>query len=201
MAVNSLDLQIGIGKIHGMSPKEVHRRSEELLERVGLIERAREEVRKFSGGMKRSKNATHFYGDNGGSLGSNTMGTISLGVIDQDKSPVSAAFVEEGLNNLPNYKFVHYESVSQAKERVRTGDIVAFVVIPPGLGAEVSKLWSGQQGNISLGITYDAVEAARGVMVRGAGLETISHNLIILTIYTLALFVTGIVLFRRNMAR
>jgi ABC-2 type transport system ATP-binding protein len=42
-----------IGGIHGLAKEEVKKRSEELLEMVGLAKRAKEQVRKFSGGMKR----------------------------------------------------------------------------------------------------------------------------------------------------
>jgi len=42
-----------IGGIRGLAKKEVKKRSEELLEMVGLAKRAKEQVRKFSGGMKR----------------------------------------------------------------------------------------------------------------------------------------------------
>ncbi len=42
-----------IGKVHGLSSNEVKGRSEELLETMGLMERSKDQVRKFSGGMKR----------------------------------------------------------------------------------------------------------------------------------------------------
>jgi len=42
-----------MGGIHGFAKKEVKKRSAELLEMVGLAKRAKEQVRKFSGGMKR----------------------------------------------------------------------------------------------------------------------------------------------------
>jgi len=42
-----------IGGIRGLAKKEVKKKSEELLEMVGLAKRAKEQVRKFSGGMKR----------------------------------------------------------------------------------------------------------------------------------------------------
>ena len=42
-----------IGKVHGLSSKEVKRRSNELLETMGLMERSKDQVRRFSGGMKR----------------------------------------------------------------------------------------------------------------------------------------------------
>ena len=42
-----------IGKVHGLNSKEVKRRSKELLETMGLMERSKDQVRRFSGGMKR----------------------------------------------------------------------------------------------------------------------------------------------------
>jgi len=42
-----------IGKVHDLSSDEVNRRSKELLDTMGLIERAKDQVRKFSGGMRR----------------------------------------------------------------------------------------------------------------------------------------------------
>ena len=42
-----------MGRIHGLAKEEVKKRSGELLEMVGLTKRAKEQVRKFSGGMKR----------------------------------------------------------------------------------------------------------------------------------------------------
>lgn len=42
-----------IGRVHGLSSDDVGRRSKELLETMGLMERAKDLVRNFSGGMKR----------------------------------------------------------------------------------------------------------------------------------------------------
>jgi ABC-2 type transport system ATP-binding protein len=42
-----------IGKIHGISSAEIKERSELLLETMGLIDRAKDQVRKYSGGMMR----------------------------------------------------------------------------------------------------------------------------------------------------
>jgi len=42
-----------IGRVHGLSSDEVKGRSKELLETMGLMERSKDQVRKFSGGMKR----------------------------------------------------------------------------------------------------------------------------------------------------
>jgi ABC-2 type transport system ATP-binding protein len=42
-----------IGKVHGLSSNKVEERSKELLETMGLMERSKDQVRKFSGGMKR----------------------------------------------------------------------------------------------------------------------------------------------------
>ncbi|HCP59984.1 MAG TPA: daunorubicin ABC transporter ATP-binding protein [Dehalococcoidia bacterium] len=45
-----------IGKIHGIDARELKLRTRELLETMGLGERAKDQVRKFSGGMKRRLN-------------------------------------------------------------------------------------------------------------------------------------------------
>jgi len=42
-----------VGKVHGIESKELKRRSWELLETMGLTERSKDRVGKFSGGMKR----------------------------------------------------------------------------------------------------------------------------------------------------
>ena len=42
-----------IGKVHGLSSHKVKERSKELLKTMGLVERSKDQVRKFSGGMKR----------------------------------------------------------------------------------------------------------------------------------------------------
>ncbi|MFC1926418.1 ATP-binding cassette domain-containing protein [Chloroflexota bacterium] len=42
-----------LGGIHGIGKEEVKKRSEELLEMMGLTNRAKDKVRKYSGGMKR----------------------------------------------------------------------------------------------------------------------------------------------------
>jgi ABC-2 type transport system ATP-binding protein len=42
-----------IGKVHGLSSEEVKGRSKELLDTMGLRERSKDQVRKFSGGMRR----------------------------------------------------------------------------------------------------------------------------------------------------
>jgi len=45
-----------IGKVHGISSRELKIRSQQLLETMGLTGRAKDQVRKFSGGMKRRLN-------------------------------------------------------------------------------------------------------------------------------------------------
>ena len=49
----NLDL---IGRIHGINARELRVRSQQLLETMGLADRAKDQVRKFSGGMKRRLN-------------------------------------------------------------------------------------------------------------------------------------------------
>ena len=45
-----------IGKIHGIDDRELKNRSQELIKTMGLESRAKDQVRKFSGGMKRRLN-------------------------------------------------------------------------------------------------------------------------------------------------
>ncbi|MBA7478741.1 Daunorubicin/doxorubicin resistance ATP-binding protein DrrA [subsurface metagenome] len=45
-----------IGRIHGINARELKVRSQQLLETIGLADRAKGQVRKFSGGMKRRLN-------------------------------------------------------------------------------------------------------------------------------------------------
>lgn len=45
-----------IGRIHGLKSKELRTRSQQLLETMGLSDRAKDQVRKFSGGMRRRLN-------------------------------------------------------------------------------------------------------------------------------------------------
>jgi ABC-2 type transport system ATP-binding protein len=51
--LNAWDNLSLMGRIHGFGKEEVKRRSEELLEMMGLTKRAKERVSKYSGGMKR----------------------------------------------------------------------------------------------------------------------------------------------------
>ena len=44
------------GHIYGLGGKQVRQRSEQLLQRVGLLERAKDQVKKYSGGMRRRLN-------------------------------------------------------------------------------------------------------------------------------------------------
>ena len=54
--LNSLENINLIGRIHGINASELKTRSRQLLETMGLEDRARDQVRKFSGGMRRRLN-------------------------------------------------------------------------------------------------------------------------------------------------
>lgn len=54
--LNSLENLNLIGRMHGISPKKLKIWSQLLLETMGLAERSKDQVRKFSGGMKRRLN-------------------------------------------------------------------------------------------------------------------------------------------------
>lgn len=51
--LNTLENLNLIGRVHGIGARELKNRSQELLEIMGLAERAKDQVRKFSGGMMR----------------------------------------------------------------------------------------------------------------------------------------------------
>jgi ABC-2 type transport system ATP-binding protein len=52
-SLNSWENLAMIGELHSMSSSEIKRRSAEMLEVMGLMSRAKDRVKKFSGGMKR----------------------------------------------------------------------------------------------------------------------------------------------------
>jgi ABC-2 type transport system ATP-binding protein len=54
--LNSRENMSLIGRIHGLKPPELKTRSRQLLKTMGLEARAKDQVRKFSGGMKRRLN-------------------------------------------------------------------------------------------------------------------------------------------------
>ncbi|KPJ52744.1 MAG: ABC transporter permease [Dehalococcoidia bacterium DG_18] len=76
-----------------------------------------------------------------------------LGVLDQDQSQVSQAFVTEALATA--FEITSYDDSSQALGDLKAGEISAYITIPQGFGAQVYQNWQGEKENIVLDITYD----------------------------------------------
>ncbi len=86
--------------------------------------------------------------------GDNTA-SYAIGIIDEDDSPVSAAFVSEALSQVPGFELSDYDDASAALEELKLGDLNAYIVIPPGFGEQVSRNWQDEETDIILRVTYD----------------------------------------------
>jgi len=82
-----------------------------------------------------------------------TAPTYSLGVVDQDQSEISQAFISEALATA--FESTSYDDSSRALEDLKAGEINAFTTIPQGFGDHVYQSWQGGKENIVLDITYD----------------------------------------------
>jgi ABC-2 type transport system permease protein len=65
---------------------------------------------------------------------------ISIGVVDEDQSQISTAFVSI-LENIPALEVVSpvYQSQSQAEEKLDTGELLIYLLIPRGFGEAVER--------------------------------------------------------------
>jgi ABC-2 type transport system permease protein len=88
-----------------------------------------------------------FNGDNGANY--------AVGVLDEDKTPVSQAFVDEALTSVKALKIVKYSDDATAGKDLQYGDLDAYVVIPAGFGTQVGMNWQGTTANVTLAMTYD----------------------------------------------
>jgi ABC-2 type transport system permease protein len=80
---------------------------------------------------------------------------FNVGVIDNDNTPLSQAFVNEALAGVPVLEVSNYDEVDAARKDLKFGDLKAYIVIPPGFGQQVSRNWQGEEANITLEMTYD----------------------------------------------
>lgn len=84
-----------------------------------------------------------------------TSSSYPIGVIDDDDTPLSQAFVDEALANVPTLEVANYDDTATALKDLKLGDLKAYIVIPPGFGEQVSQSGQGKETNIILDITYD----------------------------------------------
>jgi len=87
-------------------------------------------------------------------FGGETIPEYDIGVLDQDQSQVSQAFVSEMLDR--TFEVEPYDDPDQALDDLKAGDIRAYITIPQGFGEQVARNWQGESEDISLDITYDA---------------------------------------------
>jgi len=91
----------------------------------------------------------------GAILSGDTISTYPVGVIDDDNTPLSQAFINEALAEVPALEVSNYDDADTARKDLKFGDLKAYIVIPPGFGEQVSQNWQGKETNIILNITYD----------------------------------------------
>jgi ABC-2 type transport system permease protein len=80
---------------------------------------------------------------------------FAIGVIDEDNSVMSQAFVDQALTKVPVLEVTSYEDTDTALKDLKFGELSAYIVIPPGFGQQVSSNWQGNKAEITLNMTYD----------------------------------------------
>ena len=88
-------------------------------------------------------------------VGGETTPNFSVGVIDNDQTPVSQAFVDEALTEVEALKVSTYDDTTKALRDLKFGDLIAYIVIPQGFSEQISQNWQGEETHITLDITYD----------------------------------------------
>jgi len=86
-------------------------------------------------------------------FGGETTPEYDIGVLDQDQSQVSQAFVSEALDKA--FEVEPYGDPDQALDDLKVGEIRAYITIPQGFGEQVLHNWQGESENIALDIAYD----------------------------------------------
>jgi ABC-2 type transport system permease protein len=81
--------------------------------------------------------------------------SYDVGVIDEDNTPLSQAFVTEALAEVPVLEVSAYDDADAALKDLKFGDLNAYIVIPQGFGQQVNSNWQGEKADIALNITYD----------------------------------------------
>ena len=81
--------------------------------------------------------------------------SYAVGVIDEDNTAQSQAFINEALANVSALEVTIYDDADTALKDLKFGDIQAYIVIPSGFGQQVSQNWQGENADITLQMTYD----------------------------------------------
>jgi ABC-2 type transport system permease protein len=80
---------------------------------------------------------------------------FAIGVIDEDNTMLSQAFVNEALAEVPAFEVSTYDDADTALKDLTFGDLNAYIVIPAGFGQQVSRSWQGEEADVTLEMTYD----------------------------------------------
>jgi len=91
----------------------------------------------------------------GVAFGGETTPNYQIGVIDDDKTPISESFATEALAEVPAIEVTTFDDTATAMEDLKLGDTRAYVVLPEGFGEQVARSRQGEDTNIVLDITYD----------------------------------------------
>jgi ABC-2 type transport system permease protein len=86
--------------------------------------------------------------------GDNTS-SFPVGVIDEDNTPLSQAFISDALAKVSALEVTSYDDADTALKDLKFGELKAYIVIPSGFGQQVSQNWQGEKADISLQMTYD----------------------------------------------
>ena len=81
--------------------------------------------------------------------------SYAVGVIDEDNTAQSQAFINEALANVSALEVTNYDDADTALKDLKFGDLKAYIVIPSGFGQQVSQNWQGEKADITLQMTYD----------------------------------------------
>lgn len=88
-------------------------------------------------------------------FGGDTTSTLPIGVVDNDHTQISQAFIDEALAEVPALEVSTYDDTTAAEKDLKFGDLSAYITIPQGFGQQVVQNWQGEEANIILQMTYD----------------------------------------------
>ncbi len=91
----------------------------------------------------------------GAIFSSDTISSLPVGVVDNDNTPLSQAFVNEALAEVPVLEVTEYADADIARKDLKFGDLKAYIVIPPGFGQQVLRNWQAEEAVVTLEMTYD----------------------------------------------
>ncbi len=91
----------------------------------------------------------------GFAFGGDMVPSYSIGIIDDDQSQLSQAYIDEALGEVAIFEISGFNYTADARHELEIGEINAYIVIPQGFGEQALQIMQGGQGNLTLDITYD----------------------------------------------